>query len=174
MEKHKQHMSIAIAMAKRGETEQGIPIGAVLVRDEQVIGRGRNRRMQQRNPILHAEIDCLQNAGRIDDYSDTVLYTTLMPCHMCAGAIVQFKIPVVVVGESRTFKGAKKFLKKNGVKVIDLDDNFCKTMMDLFISVNKRIWNEDIGTPLTKKEKSFSKIVTEVMNEYGKPNWRNT
>lgn len=138
-------MSIAIYQAQKGIYEGGMPIGSVLVQDGKIIGRGHNRRLQKNNPILHAEIDCLQDAGRIKDYTGTALYSTLMPCLMCAGAIVQFKIPMVVVGESVTFSGAKAFLKEKGVSVIDLDDKFCKDMMATFIKKNPEIWNEDIG-----------------------------
>ncbi|MEM1000950.1 MAG: nucleoside deaminase, partial [Bacteroidota bacterium] len=99
-------MQVAIDEARAGRAEGGIPIGSVLVRDGQLIARGRNKRVQEQNPILHGEMDCLNNAGRIGSYRDTVIYSTLMPCYMCAGTIVQFKIPKVIVGESRTFPGA--------------------------------------------------------------------
>ncbi len=111
-------MQAAIKEAKKGLQEGGIPIGAVLVREGQIIGRGHNRRVQQNNPIMHAEIDCLQNAGRIGKYTNTTLYSTLMPCYLCAGAVVQFGIKKVVAGEAETFAGAQQFLKSNGVKVV--------------------------------------------------------
>ncbi len=135
----------AIIEAKRGLLEGGIPIGSILVRDEMIIGRGHNRRVQQNNPIIHAEIDCLMNAGRIGNYRDTILYSTLMPCYLCAGAVVQFGIKKVVVGESRTFSGAVEFMKEHGVEVINLDDNVCIGMMKDFITSNPVLWNEDIG-----------------------------
>lgn len=138
-------LQIAIAEARTGLTEGGIPIGSVLVRDGQIIGRGHNRRVQQGDPIAHAEIDCLRNAGRTGSYRNTVLYSTLMPCYLCAGAIVQFGIPKVVAGESRTFQGAKVFLIEQGVEVIDLDSEECYRMMQDFIEKNPELWNEDIG-----------------------------
>jgi creatinine deaminase len=138
-------MQAAIAEAKKGLLEGGIPIGSVLVREGQIIGRGHNRRVQQNNPIMHAEIDCLQNAGRIGSYNQTVLYSTLMPCYLCAGAVVQFGIKKVVAGESKTFAGAKQFLKSNGVEVVDLDLAECKQLMAHFIQANSKLWHEDIG-----------------------------
>jgi cytosine deaminase len=122
-------MLAAIEEAKKGLLEGGIPIGSVLVREGQIIGRGHNRRVQQNNPIMHAEIDCLQNAGRIGNYDQTVLYSTLMPCYLCAGAVVQFGIRKVVAGESETFAGAQQFLKSNGVEVVDLDLSECKRLI---------------------------------------------
>src|SRR5690606_23446524 len=113
-------MKEAIAEARRGAAEGGIPIGSVLVRNGEVIARGHNKRVQEQNPILHGEMDCLNNAGRIGSYRDTVIYSTLMPCYMCAGTIVQFKIPKVIAGESRNFAGAREFMEAHGVEVIDL------------------------------------------------------
>jgi creatinine deaminase len=138
-------MEAAIQEARKGLQEGGIPIGSVLVREGQIIGRGHNRRVQQNNPILHAEIDCLQNAGRIGKYDQTVLYSTLMPCYLCAGAVVQFGIKKVVVGESKTFSGAQQFLKSNGIDVVDLDLRECKELMAQFIHANSALWHEDIG-----------------------------
>jgi cytosine deaminase len=138
-------MAAAIAEAEQGLAEGGIPIGSVLVKDGQVLGRGHNRRVQQGNPILHAEIDCLQQAGRVGRYQETVLYSTLMPCYLCAGAVVQFGIRRVIVGESRTFAGAKAFMESHGVEVIDLDLPECKQLMIDFIQGNPTLWNEDIG-----------------------------
>jgi len=138
-------MKIAIKEAKIGLSEGGIPIGSVLVKDGVCIARGHNKRVQEQNPILHGEMDCLNNAGRIGSYKDTVIYSTLMPCYMCAGTIVQFKIPKVIVGESRTFSGAREFMESHGVKVIDLDEVVCFQMMEDFIEKNPELWNEDIG-----------------------------
>ena len=137
-------MKEAIAEARTGSAEGGIPIGSVLVRDGIIIGRGRNRRVQEQNPMKHAEIDCLINAGRVP-YRDTVLYSTLMPCYLCAGAVVQFGIPKVIVGESRTFGGAEAFLRDHRVEVINLDLEECVEMMRLFIREQPVLWNEDIG-----------------------------
>ena len=138
-------MTEAIAEAKTGLREGGIPIGSVLVRGGEVIGRGHNRRVQKGDPVIHAEIDCLMNAGRIGSFKNTVLYSTLMPCYLCAGAAVQFRIPKVVAGESRTFAGAREFMEEHGIEVIDLDLDECVTMMEEFITRNPRLWNEDIG-----------------------------
>jgi cytosine deaminase len=138
-------MKIAIKEAEIGLSEGGIPIGSVLVKDGVCIARGHNKRVQEQNPILHGEMDCLNNAGRIGSYKDTVIYSTLMPCYMCAGTIVQFKIPKVIVGESRTFSGAREFMESHGVKVIDLDEVVCFQMMEDFIEKNPELWNEDIG-----------------------------
>jgi cytosine deaminase len=138
-------MQAAIAEARQGLQEGGIPIGSVLVKAGQIVGRGHNRRVQQNNPILHAEIDCLQNAGRIGRYQDTVLYSTLMPCYLCAGAIVQFGIKRVVAGESSTFPGTRDFLEQQGVSVLDLDLAECKQLMQDFITRQPLLWNEDIG-----------------------------
>jgi cytosine deaminase len=138
-------MQAAIEEAKKGRQEGGIPIGSVLEKDGAIVGRGHNQRIQQNNPILHAEIDCLQNAGRVRSYAGTTLYSTLMPCYLCSGAIVQFKIKRVVVGESVTFPGAPDFLKSHGVEVIDLDLLECKKMMHEFIEEFPQLWNEDIG-----------------------------
>ena len=140
-----QFMQIAINEAKAGLAEGGIPIGSVLVRNGEVLAKGRNKRVQEENPILHGEMDCLNNAGRIGSYRDTVMYSTLMPCYMCAGTIVQFKIPKVIVGESVTFNGAKEFMESHGVEVIDLNNNECIEMMENFIKQKPELWNEDIG-----------------------------
>ena len=138
-------MREAIEEAIKGRDEGGIPIGSVLVRNNVILGRGHNRRVQEGDPIIHAEIDCLRNAGRIGTYRDAVLYSTLMPCYLCAGAAVQFGIKKVVVGESRNFAGAKAFMEEHGIEVIDLDLDECVSMMQEFISQNPRLWNEDIG-----------------------------
>lgn len=140
-----QFMQAAIDEARKGLAEGGIPIGSALVKDGKLIATGRNKRVQEQNPILHGEMDCLNNAGRIGSYKGTVMYSTLMPCYMCAGTIVQFKIPKVVVGESRTFPGARKFMEEHGVEVIDLDLPECVRMMEEFIAAKPELWNEDIG-----------------------------
>ena len=139
------HMLAAIAEARLGRSEGGIPIGSVLVRDGKIIARGHNKRVQEKNPILHGEMDCLNNAGRIGSYKGTTIYSTLMPCYMCAGTIVQFKIKKVIVGESRTFAGARAFMESHGVEVIDLDLPECVRMMEEFIAAEPALWNEDIG-----------------------------
>ncbi len=138
-------MQAAIDEARKGLAEGGIPIGSVLVKDGKLIADGRNNRVQEKNPILHGEMDCLNNAGRIGSYKGTVIYSTLMPCYMCAGTIVQFKVPKVIVGESRTFPGARKFMEEHGVEVIDLDLPECVRMMHDFIAAKPELWNEDIG-----------------------------
>ena len=138
-------MQEAIAEARKGLSEGGIPIGSVLVRGGTIIARGHNRRVQERNPMKHAEIDCLINAGRVGNYKDTVLYSTLMPCYLCAGAVVQFNIPKVIVGEARTFSGAEEFMRQHGAEVINLDLDECVDLMKKFIKENPILWNEDIG-----------------------------
>lgn len=145
MREHDVYMDEAVREARLGRDEGGIPIGSVLVRDGVIIGRGHNRRVQQGDPVLHAEIDCLRNAGRVGVYTDCVLYSTLMPCYLCAGAVVQFRIPVVVVGESETFPGAEEFLISKGVRVIDLDRADCRDLLQEFIRIHPEIWDEDIG-----------------------------
>lgn len=139
------YMREAILEAKKGLAAGGIPIGSVLVKNGEIISRGHNQRVQRGNPILHAEIDCLQNAGRIGSYKDTVLYSTLMPCFLCSGAAVQFAIPKVIVGESLTFPGAPDFMRQQGIEVIDLNLAECADMMRDFIAKNPKLWNEDIG-----------------------------
>lgn len=138
-------MQAAIDEARKGLAEGGIPIGSALVKDGKLVATGRNKRVQENNPILHGEMDCLNNAGRIGSYRNTVMYSTLMPCYMCAGTIVQFKIPKVVVGESRSFPGARKFMEEHGVEVIDLDLPECVAMMEEFIRAKPEVWDEDIG-----------------------------
>lgn len=138
-------MKAAIDEAKQGYSEKGIPIGSVLVKDGKIVGRGHNKRVQDGDPITHAEIDCLRNAGRIGTYKGTVLYSTLMPCYLCAGAVVQFGIKKVYAGESETFSGAKEFMQAHGVEVIDLNLDECKNLMNEFIAANPSLWNEDIG-----------------------------
>ena len=137
-------MQAAIDEARLGRAQGGIPIGSVLVRAGKLVARGHNKRVQENSAIKHGEMDCLTNAGRQRTYRDTVMYSTLMPCYMCAGTIVQFKIPKVVVGESRTFDGAREFMESHGVEVIDLDLPECVAMMNEFIEAEPTLWNEDI------------------------------
>ena len=138
-------MRAAIDEARKGLAEGGIPIGSVLVRDGRIIGRGHNKRVQDGNPMVHAEIDCMMNAGRVGHYRDTVLYSTLMPCYLCSGAAVQFRIPKVIVAESRTFAGGPEFMRSHGIEVIDLDLDECVLMMEDFIAARPELWFEDIG-----------------------------
>jgi cytosine/creatinine deaminase len=145
-------LQAAIEEARLGLSEGGLPIGSVLVRGGQIIGRGHNRRVQRGDAMAHAEIDCLTRAGRQSTYRDTVLYSTLMPCFLCSGAVVQFGIPRVIVGESVNFPGGQgpggrspDFLRAHGVEVIDLADPACIEMMSAFIRAHPALWNEDIG-----------------------------
>lgn len=138
-------MNAAIAEARQGISEGGIPIGSVLVRDGIIIGRGHNKRVQDGDPVTHAEIDCLRNAGRVGNYKGAVLYSTLMPCYLCAGAVVQFGIKKVYAGEDETFEGAKEFMLSHGVEVINYNSEECKQMMREFIAEKPELWNEDIG-----------------------------
>jgi creatinine deaminase len=135
----------AIEEAKKGLKEGGIPIGSVLVKDGKIIARGHNKRVQEDNPMAHAEIDCLINAGRIGSYKGTILYSTLMPCYLCAGAVVQFGIKKVIAGESKTFSGAADFMRQHNVEIVDMNDAECIKIMADFISANPKLWNEDIG-----------------------------
>ncbi|MGE0489594.1 MAG: nucleoside deaminase [Vulcanimicrobiota bacterium] len=138
-------MQAAIDEARAGLAQGGIPIGSVLVKDGQIVARGHNKRVQELDPVLHAEIDCLRNGGRLGSYRGTVLYSTLMPCYLCAGAVVQFKIPRVIAGESKTFAGARSFLESHGVEVIDLENAECIGLMEDFIAAHPELWAEDIG-----------------------------
>ena len=138
-------MKAAIEEAKLGMREGGIPIGSLLVRDGKIIGQGHNKRVQEKDPTSHAEIDCLRMAGRIGSYTGAILYSTLMPCYLCAGAVVQFGIRKVVVGESATFPGAEELMVSHGVQVVNLNLDECKKIMKQFIERNPRLWNEDIG-----------------------------
>lgn len=140
-------LSVAIDEARRGLAEGGIPIGSVLVHEGKVIGRGHNRRIQLGSPTLHGEMDALENAGRLPArvYRESALYTTLSPCAMCAGAILLYRIPRVVVGENRTFLGEEDLLRSRGVLVEVVDDARCVELMTKFIEDNPRLWNEDIG-----------------------------
>lgn len=138
-------IAAALDEARAGLAEGGIPVGAVLVRDGKIIGRGHNRRVQTGDPTAHAEIECLRNAGRIGSYTGTILYSTLMPCYFCSGAIVQFGIEYVVAGEKLNFKGAEHFLRDHWVQVESVDDEACEKMLGEFIEKNEKLWMEDIG-----------------------------
>lgn len=140
-------MAEAVKEARKGSREGGIPIGAVLVRSGRIISRGHNKRVQRGSPVLHAEMDCLANAGRLLPavYKKCVLYSTLSPCDMCAGAALLYKIPAIVIGENVTFKGPEAYLRRRGVRVIDLDNQECKDMMRAFISTHGMLWREDIA-----------------------------
>ena len=138
-------MQLAIDQAQKSLSEGGIPIGSVLVKNGELVAAGHNKRVQEKNPILHGEMDCLNNAGRVGSYRGTTIYSTLMPCYMCAGTIVQFKIKKVIVGESQTFSGAREFMESHGVEVVDLNLSECVEMMEDFIEHNTELWNEDIG-----------------------------
>ena len=140
-------LTAAIKEARKGLKEGGIPIGSVLVIDNKIIARGHNRRVQKGSALLHAEMDCLENAGRLkpSDYHRATLYSTLSPCDMCSGAILLYGIPEVVIGENRTFVGPEEYLKTRGVKVINADNEECYELLQTFIRENPDIWNEDIG-----------------------------
>ena len=138
-------MNEAKAEALKGLAEGGIPIGSILVRNWEIIGRGHNQRVQKGSAILHGEMDCLMNAGRQRSYRDTVIYSTLSPCMMCSGTIVQFKIPRVVVGEALSFPGAPDFMRSHGVEVLVLNDPSLVEIMNNFISEKPALWNEDIA-----------------------------
>lgn len=137
----------AIEQAKAGLKDGGIPIGSVLVIDSEIIGRGYNKRLQQSNPILHAEMDCLQSAGRLTAsiYRRSTLYSTLSPCDMCSGAILLYKIPKLVIGENRTFRGPEEYLRSRGVDIAVVDNPECFSLMENFIKSHRSLWNEDIG-----------------------------
>jgi len=141
------YLAAAINEARKGLDAGGIPIGSVLVIDDRIVGRGHNQRVQKSSSVLHAEMDCLENAGRLtaSDYRDAVLYSTLSPCDMCSGAILLYDIPKVVVGENRTFQGPEDYLRSKGVELEILDDDDCRQMMRNFIVANPSLWNEDIG-----------------------------
>lgn len=140
-------LQAAIEQARRGAEEGGIPIGSVLVVEGKIAARGRNRRVQRGSAILHAEMDCLENAGRLRaaDYRKSILYSTLSPCDMCSGATLLFRIPKVVVGENRTFRGPEDHLRERGVELVVVDDAECRKLMENFIAANPKLWNEDIG-----------------------------
>lgn len=138
-------MALALEQARKSYEEGGVPVGAVMVENGKVIASGHNQRVQNGDPIVHGEMDCLRKAGRRARYSDVTLYTTLSPCMMCSGAIVQFGIGWVVVGENRNFKGNIDFLREHGVEVTLLDDAGCRSLMDTFIAKRPDLWDEDIA-----------------------------
>jgi cytosine/creatinine deaminase len=144
-QQHEPFLRAAVAEARIGMSEGGLPIGSVLVRGGKIVARGHNRRVQNGDPMAHAEIDALTKAGRQKTYRDTVLYSTLMPCYLCSGAAVQFGVPRVVVGESVNFPGAPEFMRSRGIEVIDLHDPECIQMMGDFVRAHPELWNEDIG-----------------------------
>ena len=138
-------MKLALEEAKTGYAEGGVPVGAVMVENGEVIGRGHNRRVQDGNPVSHGETDCMKNAGRRPGYSNVTMYTTLSPCMMCAGTIVQFGIARVVIGENENFPGNIDFLRSHGVAVTLLDDQDCKDLMKRVIEERPDLWYEDIA-----------------------------
>jgi creatinine deaminase len=140
-------LQAAIEEARKGLAEGGIPIGSVLVLDGRLVGRGHNRRVQNGSAILHAEMSCLENAGRLTarDYQRSVLYSTLSPCDMCSGAVLLYKIPRVVVGENQTFQGPEDYVRSRGVELEILDDAECIQLMREFIEAHPELWHEDIG-----------------------------
>jgi cytosine deaminase len=141
-------LDAALEEARLGLAEGGIPIGSVLVIDGKIVGRGHNRRVQRGSAVLHAEMDCLEQAGRLraDQYARATIYSTLSPCDMCSGAILLYKIPRVIVGEERTFQGPSSYLRSRGVDVVVADDPRCVELMRAFIAAHRTLWNEDIGT----------------------------
>lgn len=140
-------MQAAFEEAKQGFAEGGIPIGSVLVIDGKIVGRGHNRRVQNDSAILHAEMDCLENAGRLTakDYQRATLYSTLSPCDMCSGTALLYKIPKIIIGENRTFQGPEDYVRSRGVEVVILDNEDCYQLMQDFIAAKPELWNEDIG-----------------------------
>ncbi len=147
MLQHTPFMQAAIEEARKGRAAGGIPIGSVLVLDGKIIGRGHNQRVQQGSAIRHAEMDCLENTGRLvaSDYQRAILYSTLSPCDMCSGAALLYGIGHIVVGENKTFQGPETYVKGRGVKVEILNDPECIAMMEEFIAAEPALWNEDIG-----------------------------
>ncbi len=138
-------MALALGEAKTGYDEGGVPVGAVMVEDGEIIGRGRNRRVQDGNPVSHGETDCMKNAGRRSDYSRVTMYTTLSPCMMCTGTILQFGIQRVVIGEHKNFAGNIDFLRERGVEVVLLNHRDCIELMSKFIAERPELWYEDIS-----------------------------
>jgi cytosine/creatinine deaminase len=140
-------LEAAIDEAKKGMAEGGIPIGSVLVIDEKIVAKGHNKRVQSGSSVLHAEMDCLENAGRLkaSDYKCATLYSTLSPCDMCSGAVLLYGIPKVVIGENKTFTGPEDYLRSRGVEIVNLDNEECFQLMETFIKNNPDLWNEDIG-----------------------------
>lgn len=137
----------AIEEARLGRAEGGIPIGSVLVIGGEIVGRGHNRRVQKGSAILHAEMDCLENAGRLSpaEYRRSTLYSTLSPCDMCSGTALLYRIPRIVVGENRTFQGPEDYVRSRGVQLEIVDDAECVRLMEEFIAARPELWNEDIG-----------------------------
>ena len=137
----------AIEQAIKGKEAGGIPIGAVLVIGDEIVGRGHNRRVQKNSATLHAEIDCIENAGRLTaaDYQRATLYSTLSPCDMCSGASLLYKIPKIVIGENKTFQGPEQYLLSRGVELEIINDPTCIQLMETFIREHPKLWNEDIG-----------------------------
>jgi creatinine deaminase len=144
-ERERSLMEEAITQAAKSFAAGGVPIGAAIARGNDLLAVGHNQRLQKADPIAHAEMDCLRNAGRLRTYRDLTLFTTLSPCMMCSGTIVQFKVPRVIVGENRTFGGNEEFLRSRGVEVIVLDEDRCVAMMEEFQQRHPELWNEDIG-----------------------------
>lgn len=140
-------MAAAVEEARQGLAEGGIPIGSVLVLDGKIVGRGHNRRVQKGSPTLHAEMDCLENAGRLKarDYQRAVLYSTLSPCDMCSGTVLLYKIPKVIIGENKTFQGPEDYVRSRGVELVVLNLEQCISLMENFIAAHPELWNEDIG-----------------------------
>jgi len=147
MTEHDEFMQAAIEEARKGLASGGIPIGSVLVLDGRIVGRGHNQRVQKGSAIRHAEMDCLEETGRLAaaDYRRATLYSTLSPCDMCSGAVLLYGIPRVIVGENRTFQGPEAYVRSRGVELIVLDDTDCVTLMEAFIASSPTLWNEDIG-----------------------------
>lgn len=144
---HQAYMAEAIAEARKGLAEGGIPIGSIIVHEGKIIGRGYNRRVQKGSAVLHGEMDALESAGRLpaSTYKESVLYTTLSPCSMCSGAILLYGIPKIIIGENETFMGEEKLLSDRGVELEVLNNSECVNMMKEFIAKNPQLWNEDIG-----------------------------
>jgi len=142
-------LEAAIDEAMKGRDAGGIPIGSVLVIEGRIAGRGHNQRVQRGSAVLHAEMDCLENAGRLPaaDYRKAVLYSTLSPCDMCSGAILLYEIPRVVVGENSSFRGPEDYLASRGVEVDVRDDPTCRSLMQEFVASHPDLWKEDIGEP---------------------------
>lgn len=140
-------LEAAIEEAKKGLSEGGIPIGSVLVIDGRIVSRGHNQRVQKGSTVLHAEMDCLENAGRLkaSEYSRATLYSTLSPCDMCSGTVLLYGIPKVVIGENRTFRGPEKYVQSRGVKIVIDDNQECRLLMEKFIKEHPELWVEDIG-----------------------------
>lgn len=144
---HEPFLAAALEEARAGLAEGGIPIGSVLVIDGRIVGRGRNRRVQAGSVVLHAEMDALERAGRLRaaDYARATLYSTLSPCDMCSGAALLYRIPRIVIGESRSFRGPERMLEQRGLELVRLDDPRCRALMERLLAERPELWNEDIG-----------------------------